>query len=159
MRLSHIDKNAKAAMVDITDKAVTARNAVAQAEIKTKTKVIELIKKNKTAKGNVFTVAQVAGIQAAKIASSLIPLAHPLMLTHVAVNINIIGKNKIRLETEVTTVGKTGPDLEALTGAAVASLTIYDMCKGVDREMEILYIRLLEKTGGRSGTYVRKAKR
>lgn len=158
MGLTHIDKKGRAKMVDITDKEVTPRMAMAYGQIRTKPEVIRLIRAKRLAKGNVFAVAQIAGIQAAKQTANLIPFCHPLTITNVAIDIRILNKDRIAVESKVSCVGKTGPDMEALTSVAASCLAIYDMCKAVDRAMRIERIYLLKKTGGKSGTYVRKEK-
>ena len=155
MKLTHVDKRGHAKMVAITDKKVTKRIATARGEIRTTSEVIRLIKANKLAKGDVFAVARVAGIQAAKGTSSLIPLCHPLALTHVAIDIRITGAKGISVESKVTCVAKTGPDVEAMVSAVATCLAIYDMCKAVDRAMTIEKIYLQEKSGGKSGRYKR----
>lgn len=156
MKLTHIDKKGKARMADITQKKNSPRIAIAKGQIKTTPEVIRFIREDRLAKGNVFTVAQLAGIQAAKQTSHLIPLCHPLMITNITVDIQVIGKNEIEVESAVSTVGKTGPDMEALTAVAVSCLAIYDMCKSADRAMTIEKVYLERKSGGKSGTYVRK---
>jgi cyclic pyranopterin phosphate synthase len=157
MKLTHVDSKGKARIVDITDKMPTKRLARARGYIKTTKETISLIKKNQVAKGDVFAVAQIAGVMSAKQTSNLIPLCHPLKITNVKVDSRIIGKDRILVESEVHCDEKTGPDMEALTAVAAACLTIYDMCKAVDKEMTIESICLTEKKGGKQ-TYVRKKK-
>ncbi|MFH1288598.1 MAG: cyclic pyranopterin monophosphate synthase MoaC [bacterium] len=157
MKLTHLDKNGKTKMVDVGGKEVTSREAVASAVVKVSPEVINLIAKNKIAKGNVLEIAKIAGIMAAKKTKELIPLCHQINLTHINLNLEIDKKNnKIKIRSIVKTKDRTGVEMEALTAAATAGLTIYDMCKAVDRTMEIGEIRLLLKKGGKSGTYVRR---
>lgn len=155
MPLTHIDKNGKAVMVDITAKKTTKRSAQAGGYIKTTVQVISLIKKNLIAKGDVLAVAQIAGILGAKQTPYLIPLCHPLLISNAKVNIHIVGSDRLCIKSEISCTGQTGPDVEALTTVAVACLTIYDMCKAVDKTMQIESICLLEKRGGKTA-YVRK---
>ena len=143
-------------MIDITNKKQTVRSAKAEGIIDTKAEVIKLIKENKIMKGNVLLTAQIAGILAAKNVSRLIPLCHPIILNHIDIRFKMKSKNKIRIESSVSTIGRTGPDVEALTAVSITCLTIYDMCKSIDRDMAIEKICLVEKTGGRSGVYRRK---
>ena len=143
-------------MVDVGDKPRTFRVAVARARISMKPATLRLIEGERLAKGDVLTVAKIAGIQAAKNAFSLIPLCHPIGLTHVEINFFIDRKgSKIEAESRVSCRDRTGAEMEALTAVAVACLTIYDMAKAVDREMVISNIRLTEKSGGRSGRWRR----
>ncbi len=156
-KLSHLDKQGKAKMVDITEKPLTLREAVAKGHVYMKPETLKLIKDKKIPKGDVFTVSRVAGIMAAKKTSELIPMCHPLDIT--SVNIDFTPdrkKNKIDIEAHVKITGRTGVEMEALTAVFAAALTIYDMCKAVDKEMVISDIMLLEKKGGRSGLYKRK---
>lgn len=155
MKLTHVNSKGKAKMVDITDKIPTKRLARAMGYIKTTKETIRLIQKNQIAKGDVFAVAQLAGVLAAKQTPTVIPLCHPLRITNVKVDIRIVGKEQILVESEVHCDEKTGPDMETLTAVAAACLTIYDMCKAVDKEMMIESICLTEKRGGKH-IYVRK---
>lgn len=155
MPLTHIDKKGKAIMVDITAKETTRRLARAMGYIKTNAKVISLIRKNLIAKGDVFSVAQIAGILGAKQTPNLIPLCHPLSITNAKVDMAIAGKDRIAVQSEIVCLGQTGPDVEALTAVSLACLTIYDMCKAVDKTMKIESVCLIEKRGGKT-TYVRK---
>jgi cyclic pyranopterin phosphate synthase len=155
-RLSHVDARGKARMVDVGDKAVTDREAVARGEIVMSTDALSLIRSGRVAKGDPLQTARLAGIMAAKQTSSLIPLCHPLMLTHVSVELAPTARG-YRIESRVRTSGQTGVEMEALTAVAVAALTIYDMVKAVDREMVIGDICLVEKKGGRSGQYRRRS--
>lgn len=154
--LSHFNKEGRARMVDVGDKGDTKRMAVAQGEIVMQAETLNLIKGRKIAKGDVLAVAQVAGIMAAKQTSQIIPMCHPLMLTSVDLNFEINEEaRKIVIKSKVETIGKTGVEMEALTAVAVAGLTIYDMCKAVDRGITIENIYLVEKAGGESGHYQR----
>ena len=143
-------------MVDVTDKVQTARVARAEAMIEMAPATVKLLRGNKLPKGNALEVARIAGIQAAKQTSSLIPLCHPLPLTHVDVTIEIIGTGA-RIESTATTKAETGVEMEALVAATLAALTLYDMCKAVEKGITIGPIRLLEKSGGKSGHWVKKA--
>jgi len=156
-KLSHLDAEGKARMVDVTSKDVTDRVATARGAIFMRAETLELILEKRVEKGDVFSVARVAGILAAKKTSELIPMCHPLNLTSIAVDFTA-EKNPPRVEIEATVrvSGKTGVEMEAMTAAAVAGLTIYDMCKAADREMTLGEIRLVKKSGGKSGTFVRK---
>jgi len=144
-------------MVDVSDKEITSREATARGVIRMRPETLELILKNKVEKGDVFSVARVAGIMAAKKTPDLVPMCHPLAITSVKIDLSP-AKNPARVEIEATVrvSGKTGVEMEAMTAVSVAALTIYDMCKAVDREMSIGEIRLVKKTGGKSGTFVRK---
>ena len=141
-------------MVDVGDKPVTRRRAVARARVNTTEAVASAIASGSVAKGDVLAVARVAGIQAAKRTSELIPLCHPLPVSSVTVDLQVNGAG-IDIEAAVETVGQTGVEMEALTAASVAALTVYDMCKSADRAMSITDIALWEKSGGRSGDYRR----
>lgn len=143
-KLSHLDQNGKAKMVDVSIKPEQMRYAVAQGKILLADATIKLIKKNELQKGDVLTVAQIAGIQAAKQTAALIPLCHPLMLDNVAVSFKI-AKSSITVKSEVRCTGRTGVEMEALTAVSVALLTIYDMCKAVDKNTKIEQIILLKK--------------
>ncbi len=155
-RLSHIDEQGRARMVDISKKPDTLRVARARARVLMKPQTLKLILENKAEKGDVLQVARIAGIMAAKKTSDLIPLCHPLRLTSVAVDFEIDQEaSAVEILTTAKTLGQTGVEMEALTAASVAALTVYDMCKAVDREMTITEIMLLEKSGGKSGTFRR----
>lgn len=159
MEFTHIDKQGKAQMVDVSEKKDTLRIAEAHGCIYLKQETISLIKEKKMEKGDVFAVAYVAGVEAAKKTPFLIPLCHPLLISHVDLKFSIDKeKNKIDIHSTVRLVGKTGAEMEALTAVSMAALTIYDMCKAVDKEMEIGEIYLLHKEGGKSGVYLRKGK-
>ena len=156
-KLSHLDDQGRAKMVDVSDKDITSRIAVARGTIHMRAETLALILDNKIEKGDVFSVARVAGIMAAKKTSELIPMCHPLNITSVEIDLTP-AENPARVEIEATVrvSGKTGVEMEAMTAVAVAGLTIYDMCKAVDREMSIGEIRLVKKSGGKSGTFLRK---
>jgi len=159
-KLSHFNEEGRARMVDVGGKEETQRIAIAQGEVVMQPETLRLIQEGKISKGDVLAVAQVAGIMAAKQTSQVIPMCHPLMLTSIELNFVIKEKeNKIIIRSKVKTIGKTGVEMEALTAAAVAGLTIYDMCKAVDRGMAIESIYLLEKTGGKSGYFLRPLKK
>ena len=158
--LTHFNREGRAHMVDVGNKEDTQRVAIAEGAIIMQPETLSMIKDNKIAKGDVLGVAQVAGIMAAKKTSEIIPMCHPLMLTGVDVNFLINeNENKIIIQSKVKTVGKTGVEMEALTAGAAAGLTIYDMCKAVDRGMAIESIYLLEKSGGKSGHFLRSIKK
>jgi len=145
-------------MVDVTDKETTVRTAVAQGIVTMTPDTLEKIQSQGIKKGNVIETARIAGIMAAKKTSELIPMCHPLNLTHIGIEFfPDSGSNSIRIEAIVRLPGKTGVEMEALTAVSVASLTIYDMCKSNDRQMVISDICLLEKSGGKSGRYSRKS--
>ena len=152
-KLTHMDESGRPKMVDITEKPDTHRQAVARGLVRMQPDTLELIKKGSTAKGDVLSVAQLAGIMAAKQTPDLIPLCHPLLIGDVGIEFNIDEKEStVEIMTIVESTGKTGVEMEALTATAVAALTIYDMCKAVDRGMRIENIRLVRKSGGKSGT-------
>jgi len=154
--LSHLDERGQARMVDVGGKAVTQREAIARGEVHMRKETLELIVSGNVPKGEVFGVARVAGIMAAKKTPSLIPLCHPLMLSGIDVNFRPnYERNTVEIEARVRVTGQTGVEMEALTAVSVAALTIYDMCKAVDREMVIGAIRLVHKSGGKSGTFDR----
>ena len=151
-KLTHFNESGEAHMVDIGDKQTTARRAVVKGRISMKTETLALIKEGKHKKGDVLGIARTAGIMATKRTADLIPLCHPISLTHVSVDFAVNDEDSSIECTVVTeTRGQTGVEMEALTGAQVALLTIYDMCKAVDRGMVIGDIRLIEKSGGKSG--------
>ena len=156
-KLTHIDPQGRAKMVDVGDKDSTQRIAVAQGGITMTAETMELIAAGGHKKGDVLSVARIAGIQAAKNCSQLIPLCHPLMLTSVDVDLKLDkSKNRVVIESTCKVNGPTGVEMEALTAVSVAALTIYDMCKSVDRKMEISGVYLTKKTGGKSGTFTRQ---
>ncbi len=144
-KLSHVDNEGRANMVDVSGKSIQFRTAKAEGFIKLKEETINLIKENKMKKGDVLTVAEVAGIQGAKRTSGLIPLCHPLPITKIDVKAEII-ESGVRIESFAKCTGQTGIEMEALTAVSVGLLTIYDMCKGVDKEMVMYGISLMEKT-------------
>ena len=151
-KLSHINEKGDAQMVDVSDKASTNREAKARAIVSMKAETLELIVSGSHKKGDVIAVAKIAGIQAAKKCSELIPLCHPLMLSKVSVDINPNNeKSCIEIQATAKLKGTTGVEMEALTAVSIAALTIYDMCKAVDRFMRIDNVQLLEKKGGKSG--------
>ena len=152
--LTHLDSQGRANMVDVSDKAQTVREAVAEALVRMRPETLQMIAQGDHPKGDVFAVARIAGIQAAKKTSDLIPLCHPLMLTSVKVELTPEGADAVRITARCKLTGQTGVEMEALTAASVAALTIYDMCKAVDRGMVIENVRLLEKIGGKSGHFV-----
>ena len=152
-KLTHMDESGRPKMVDITEKPDTHRQAVAKGLVRMQPTTLELIKKGSMAKGDVLSVAQLAGIMAAKQTPDLIPLCHPLLIGDVGIEFNIDEKEStVEITTTVESTGKTGVEMEALTATAIAALTIYDMCKAVDRGMRIENIRLVRKSGGKSGT-------
>jgi cyclic pyranopterin phosphate synthase len=155
-KLSHLDEQGRARMVDVSEKEVTSRIAVARGTIRMAADTLALIRQGKVEKGDVFSVARVAGIMAAKKTSELIPMCHPLNIS--AVEIELMAQDeppRVDIEASVRVSGKTGVEMEAMTAVAAAGLTIYDMCKAVDREMTIGEIRLVKKSGGKSGTFSR----
>lgn len=158
--LSHIDDYGKAHMVDVGDKPDTVREARARGAVVMQPSTLELIQRNALQKGDVLAVAKIAGIMAAKRTSELIPLCHPLPLTSVDLTFGLDpSAGRIDIESVARVTGKTGVEMEALTAVAAAALTVYDMCKAVDREMCITDIRLIEKQGGRSGFFHRPGER
>ena len=152
--LTHLDPLGRARMVDVTPKEATHRRAVARGRVYMQPDTTSLVARGAVTKGDVLAVARVAGIQAAKRTPDLIPLCHPLLVGSVFVNFTI-GDDCVEVESQVETVDRTGVEMEAMTACAVAALTIYDMCKSVDRSMTINDVALWEKTGGRSGTFRR----
>lgn len=153
--LTHLDESGAARMVDVGHKPDTERIAVAGGEVQMRPETLRLIREGAIHKGDVLTVARLAGIMAAKRTADLIPLCHPLPLTHLDVTLTLDeGASRVIIRATARTVGKTGVEMEALTAVSAAALTIYDMAKAVDREMRIGDIRLLEKRGGKSGDYV-----
>jgi cyclic pyranopterin phosphate synthase len=154
-RLSHLDESGRPRMVDITAKPNTVRQAIARGSIYMKPETLALIRTGQVTKGDVLSVAQVAGVMAAKKTHELIPLCHPLLLTDIDVQLQPDEKeNALHITASVRTTGKTGVEMEALTAVAVAALTVYDMCKAVDRGMRIEGVRLARKSGGKSGDIV-----
>ena len=153
--LSHIDAEGRVAMVDTSDKKVTARRAIASGRVLMSTETIAAVRSQTTPKGDPLETARLAGIMAAKRTADLIPLCHPLPLTHIDVRAELRDFG-VYLEAEVATNAQTGVEMEALTAVSVAALTIYDMCKAVDKSMVLSEIRLEKKTGGKSGPFERK---
>jgi cyclic pyranopterin monophosphate synthase len=153
-KLSHYDEAGRVRMVDVTAKPSTSRTASAHAFVRMKRATVETLRKQRSPKGDPLEIARIAGITAAKRTSELIPLCHPLSLTHVDVRAKLC-QNGIEIDSEASTTGPTGVEMEALVGAGVAALTIYDMCKALERGMEIMELHVVQKSGGRSGTYVR----
>ena len=154
--LSHVDEHGDARMVDVGAKPESLREARARGAVLMRASTLELVRRNAVHKGDVLSVAKIAGIMAAKRTAELIPLCHPLPLTSVDLAFHLdADAARIEIESLVRVMGRTGVEMEALTAVAAAALTIYDMCKAVDREMTITDIRLIEKRGGRSGTFRR----
>ena len=156
-KLTHLDAEGRARMVDVTEKNVTARVAMARGAVFMRPGTLALIMEKKVEKGDVFSVARIAGIMAAKKTPELVPMCHPLNITSVEIFLTP-QKDPARVEVEavVKVSGQTGVEMEAMTAVSVCGLTIYDMCKAVDREMSIGEIRLVKKSGGKSGTFIRK---
>jgi cyclic pyranopterin phosphate synthase len=155
--LSHVDAEGRVAMVDTTAKAQTARRAVASARVLMSAGTVAALRAGRTPKGDPLEAARIAGIMAAKRTAELIPLCHPLPLTHADVRAEL-RDDGVYLEAEASTTAQTGVEMEALTAAAVAALTVYDMCKAVEKGMQITDVRLEEKTGGKSGTWKRESR-
>jgi cyclic pyranopterin phosphate synthase len=156
-KLTHFDEEGSARMVDVSGKDETAREAVAEGSVAMLPETLSLILDRKVAKGDVFGVARIAGIMAAKKTAGLIPLCHPLALASVEIGFEPDEQaSRVTIRATVRTAGRTGVEMEALTAIAAAGLTVYDMCKSVDRAMTITDIRLLKKSGGKSGTFERE---
>jgi len=151
-KLTHLDDQGRAKMVDVGEKPITRRRAVADGVVRMKPATAKVIRDGALEKGDALALARVAGIQAAKRVPDLIPLAHPLPLDHVGVELTV-GRAEVRIRAEATVTARTGVEMEAMAAVAGAALCIYDMAKGIDREMEIGEIRLIEKSGGRSGEW------
>jgi len=157
MDLTHINEEGRARMVDVSEKDMTKREAVATGCIYMKSETLKRIHEGTIKKGDVLSVAQVAGIMAAKNTSHLIPMCHPIMTTGCDISFNLDFENsKIDIKATVKTVGQTGVEMEALTAVSAAALTIYDMCKAIDRDMIITDVMLIRKSGGKSGLYERE---
>ena len=155
--LNHFDSDGKAIMVDVGAKPITERTASAEANIVMSSETLLMIKEGEHKKGDVLGVARLAGIMAAKKTSALIPLCHPLALTSITVDLECVPEeNLVKILSTCKLSGQTGVEMEALTSASIAALTIYDMCKSVDRSMKITDVRLLHKSGGKSGTFIAK---
>ncbi len=153
-KLSHVSASGKASMVDVSGKQDTVRTAEAFAEVFVSNEIFKKIKENNIAKGDVLSIAKFAGMQAAKKTSELIPLCHNILITNVDVDLKLNSKNKsVQITAAAKTVAKTGIEMEALTAASVAALTVYDMCKALDKSIIISNVKLLSKTGGKSGNY------
>ena len=156
---THINSQGEANMVDVSAKAETVREARAEAIVTMSKETLAMIVEGKHHKGDVFATARIAGIQAAKRTWELIPLCHPLLLSKVEVNLEpLLETNQVRIQSLCKLTGKTGVEMEALTAANVAALTIYDMCKAVQKDMVIEHVRLLEKSGGKSGHFIAEGK-
>ncbi len=153
--LSHIDEQGRVRMVDTSAKPNTARHAVASARVRMSPDTLAALEEHRTPKGNPLEAARIAGIMAAKRTAELIPLCHPLPLTHIDVRASL-EKDSVHLEAEVATNAQTGVEMEALTAVSIAALTVYDMCKALDKGITITEVRLDSKTGGKSGDYYRK---
>ena len=154
-QLSHIDDEGRVKMVDTSGKAITTRNAVASARVLMSQETVKALREHRTPKGDPLEAARLAGIMAAKRTADLIPLCHPLPLTHIDVQARI-EEYGIHLESAVSTNAQTGVEMEALTAVSVAALTVYDMCKALDKSITISEVRLESKTGGKSGDYIRQ---
>jgi len=156
-KLTHLNRQGRARMVDVSDKSETVRVAVARGEIRMRRETLAMIAQGTAAKGDVLAVAQVAGIMAAKKTADVIPMCHPLGLTGVDIAFRLDeADSRVEIEATARMTGRTGVEMEALTAVSLAALTIYDMCKAVDKGMTIGNIRLVSKTGGKSGTYIRE---
>ncbi|GAA0079111.1 cyclic pyranopterin monophosphate synthase MoaC [Clostridium sp. CTA-5] len=155
MEFTHFNEDGRAHMVNVNEKNNTNRVAIATGSIKLKKETVDLIKNGKIKKGDVLSVAQVAGIMGVKRTSDLIPMCHNIFITGADIKFEVL-EDEIKIQAEVSTVGKTGVEMEALTAVSTAALTIYDMCKAVDKGMEIGNITLIKKTGGKSGDYIKK---
>ena len=156
-KLSHINSKGKAEMVDVSEKEITTRTAEAYAEVKVSKEIFNAIKNNSVQKGDVLTIAKFAGIQAAKKTSELIPLCHNIFISKIDVELKLNSKKKtVEIKSFAKTTAQTGIEMEALTAVSVAALTVYDMCKAIDKSMVINEIKLLSKTGGKSGSFRRK---
>ncbi len=160
MELTHINDQGRAKMVDVSEKKETARVAVASGSISMKRETLERIKEGSIAKGDVLSVAQVAGIMGAKKTPDIIPMCHPIMISGCDINFSLnFEDNKVEITSTAKTIGQTGIEMEAITAVTVACLTIYDMCKAIDREMIISDIKLMKKSGGKSGLFERDINR
>jgi cyclic pyranopterin phosphate synthase len=153
-KLSHINSKGKAEMVDVSEKEISTRTAEAYAEVKVSKEVFDAIKNNSVKKGDVLSIAKFAGIQAAKKTSELIPLCHNIFISKIDVELKLnLQKKTVEIKSFAKTTAQTGIEMEALTAVSVAALTVYDMCKAIDKSMIISEIKLLSKTGGKSGSY------
>jgi cyclic pyranopterin phosphate synthase len=157
MELTHINAQGRAKMVDVSDKKETLREAVASGNVYMKRETLQRIKEGAIKKGDVLSVAQVAGIMASKETSDIIPMCHPIMISGCDINFNLnFDENRVEIRATVKNTGQTGVEMEALMAVTVAGLTIYDMCKAIDREMIVSDIMLMKKSGGKSGLFERK---
>jgi len=153
-KLSHINSKGKAEMVDVSEKEISTRTAEAYAEVKVSKEVFDAIKNNSVKKGDVLSIAKFAGIQAAKKTSELIPLCHNIFISKIDIELKLnLQKKTVKIKSFAKTTAQTGIEMEALTAVSVAALTVYDMCKAIDKSMIISEIKLLSKTGGKSGSY------
>lgn len=155
-RLSHVDNKGKAKMVDVSNKDDTRREALAYSNVIMKPETLNMIKEGKIEKGAVLETARIAGIMGVKRTPELIPMCHQLLITGINIDFEFIDERTIRIKVSARNTGKTGVEMEVLTGASIAALTIYDMCKAVDKDMIISDIKLMKKTGGKSGIYIRR---
>ncbi|MBE0447357.1 MAG: cyclic pyranopterin monophosphate synthase MoaC [Actinobacteria bacterium] len=154
--LTHLNAEGRAKMVDVSDKEITARTAIARGVVEMRPETMQLIKEGSIEKGDVLAVAQVAGIMGAKKTPELIPMCHPLQITSVDISFMVLSDIELGIIATVKTMDRTGVEMEALTAVSVAALTVYDMCKAVDKDIAITGIELIEKTGGKSGSYSRE---
>jgi cyclic pyranopterin phosphate synthase len=155
-KLTHLDEKGRARMVDVSEKDVTVRRAVARGVLQMESATLSRILEGDMPKGDVLSVARTAGIMAAKRTAELIPMCHPLPIDSVEIEISAHGDRQLRIDAAVQVTARTGVEMEALTAASIAALTVYDMCKAVDRSMQITQVALLEKSGGRSGHWLRR---
>jgi len=157
MELTHINEQGRAKMVDVSEKQETLREAVAYGNVYMKSETLKLINEGTIKKGDVLSVAQVAGIMGSKKTSDIIPMCHPIMISGCDISFFLnFDENRIEITATVKNTGQTGVEMEALTAVAIAGLTIYDMCKAIDREMIVSDIKLIKKSGGKSGLFERK---
>ncbi len=157
MELTHINEQGRAKMVDVSEKGKTLREAIASGNVYMKSETLEKIKEGTIKKGDVLSVAQVAGIMGSKRTSDIIPMCHPIMISGCDINFNLnFDENRVEITATVKNTGQTGVEMEALTAVTIAGLTIYDMCKAIDREMIVSDIMLMKKSGGKSGVFERK---
>lgn len=155
-KLTHLDEKGRARMVDVSEKEITVRRAVARGVLQMESGTLSRILEGDMPKGDVLSVARTAGIMAAKRTAELIPMCHPLPIDSVEIEISANGDRQLRIDAVVQVTARTGVEMEALTAASIAALTVYDMCKSVDRSMQITQVALLEKSGGRSGHWLRQ---
>ena len=157
MELTHINEQGRAKMVDVSEKQDTLREAVAYGNVYMKRETLKKIKEGTIKKGDVLSVAQVAGIMGSKKTSDIIPMCHPIMISGCNINFSLnFDENRVEITSTVKNTGQTGVEMEALTAVAIAGLTIYDMCKAIDREMIVSDVKLMKKSGGKSGVFERK---